>query len=307
MTVNRFFTTALLAFLSLATVGIAGDRQYLGHGRLLTNDVLGDTNDRWRTGSYAASRVWGPEWAGRLPDRFGQVLEFRFNGEILAPENLTRPAPGDRPYAGVLSFGLHTHFLVARTELSVGADLVVTGPQTGLDELQPVLHDVLGGRDLSKATRKAQIGNDVTPTLVAEAGREFTLAGQTRLRPFIEGRWGIETLVRAGADLTIGPVGVDGLMIREPVTGQRYRVIDNPFAGLAFVIGADVAYVEDSEFLPESRGFTLTDERTRVRAGVHWENRKGASAFYGLTWLSEEFQAQREGQFVGSVRLNVKF
>ena len=44
----------------------AQDRVTLGWGRLLTNDLLGDGRDRWRTGSYTLSRVRGPAWGGSL-------------------------------------------------------------------------------------------------------------------------------------------------------------------------------------------------------------------------------------------------
>ncbi|WP_412508020.1 lipid A-modifier LpxR family protein [Roseovarius sp. SYSU LYC5161] len=304
---NRFLAAACMALAILPAAAFAEERQYLGHGRLLTNDILGDGHDRWRSGSYAVSRVWGPEWTGALPGRAGRMLEFRINGETMAPQNLKTPAPGDRPFAGALSFGLHSHFAAGAAEMSVGADLVFTGPQTGLDELQQFLHDVLGGRDQSAFTRDTQIGNDMIPTMVIEAGRAVGLGGPLRLRPFVEGRWGAESLVRAGADLSFGVSGQGALQVRAPVTGHRYRVVDDSSHGLSLVLGGDVAHVADSEFLPGSRGFDLTDTRTRLRAGMRWENAAGSSAFYGLTWLSEEFEAQKEGQLVGSVRLNLKF
>lgn len=303
---TRLFAFALGAIMALTTTAHAEGRQRLGYGRLITNDLIGDTYDRWRTGSYASSRVWGPEWQGQAPDGFGQLLEFRFNGEIIAPENLAGPSPVDRPYVGALSFGLHTHFQPQQIDYAVGADLVVTGPQTGLDDFQDFLHDVLGGRKISPQVRRQQLGNNVFPRLVVEAGREFEV-GRAHIRPFGEARLGVEDLIRAGADVSFGRVGQGELMIREPTTGQRYRVVQNPFKGYAFVVGGDIAYVDRSEYLPASSGIVLTEERARVRAGLHWENAEGTNAFYGLTWLSEEFETQRRGQFVGSVRLRLQF
>ena len=283
------------------------ERQRLGYGRLLTNDLIGDGKDRWRTGSYASSRVWGPEWQGVLPATPGQVLEFRFGGEIIAPENISAPAPGDRPFAGVLSFGLHTHFNARGTDVSLGADLAFTGPQTGLDDFQSSLHDALGVDDLTSGARKAQIDDDIHPTLVAESGRDIAIGPAMRLRPFAELRWGLETLVRAGADLTFGRLGAGELMVRAPVTGQRYRVVAPQVQGLSFVLGADIAHVEDTDLLPDSRGVGLEDTRKRVRAGLHWDNGKRASGFYGLTWLDKEFKGQRDSQVVGSLRLKFEF
>lgn len=303
-------TRLVLGFCVLLCLGMpafAQERERIGRGWLLTNDVFGDTHDRWRTESFAASRVWGPGWHGALPQGFGQILEFRFGGEIITPENPARPRPGDRPFAGVISFGVHTHFERGGIEYAVGTDIVLTGPMTGLDDFQETLHVVTGGRDPSPAVRSAQVADDVNPTLVVEAGREFEIGANARLRPFAEGRWGFETMLRVGADLTIGSFGRDGLMAREPVSGQRYAVVGPGMAGTSLVLGADMAHVEHSEVLSSARGYQLTDARTRVRAGVNWQGHGGSSLFYGVTWLDKEFRAQREGQFVGSVRLNLKF
>ncbi|WP_294622111.1 lipid A-modifier LpxR family protein [uncultured Roseovarius sp.] len=308
----RLFAAALAFGLSLSALQVtpaqAEDRGYLGHGRLITNDVLGDGYDRWRTGSVALSYLWGPDWQGQRPDAFGQMLELRFNAEILGPENLFTPAAGDRPYAQAFTMGLHSHFMAGEAEVALGGDVTVTGPQLGFDDVQEVFHDALGGRDPSPATKAAQISNDVHATAVMEMGRTYRFrAGGTALRPFVEARVGVETMVRAGADVMFGGLGQGGLMLREPVTGQLYKAIDDDTKGLKFVLGGDVAYVADSIFLPSSRGYRLTDTRNRLRAGVHWEGAKGSKLFYGVTWLDKEFKAQRETQVVGSVRLDLKF
>ncbi len=299
---------AAIALWSAGQAAHAAPRERIGYGWLTTNDIIGDLHDRWQTGSFASSRIWGPGWTGRLPQGFGQVLELRFNGRVVSPQNLTIPAPGDRPFGGALALGLHTHFARGGIDYAVGVDVVVTGPQTGLDDFQKSLHDVLGGRDISGRVRRNQVGDDVTPELVLEAGRDIPLGGNARLRPFAEARWGFETLARVGVDLTIGQRGRDGLLVRAPVTGHRYVVVKRDTApGASFVLGADVAYVDDSELLSRDRGIRLTDARTRVRAGVNWQTRRGPSVFYGLTWLGKEFEAQKEGQIVGSLRLRLNF
>ncbi|MFN3207778.1 MAG: lipid A-modifier LpxR family protein [Roseovarius sp.] len=301
-----FFTA--FAMLVTAQAAHAVERERIGYGWLATNDIFGDLHDRWQTGSVSTSRIWGPGWAGRLPQGFGEVLELRFNGRIVSPQHLSRPAPGDRPFGGALSLGLHTHFARAGVDYAVGVDVVVTGPQTGMDDFQRALHDLLGGRDISGRVRRNQVSNDVNPELVLEAGRDFALGGTARIRPFIEGRWGFETLARAGFDLTIGPRGRGGLLVRDPVTGQRYVAVRGDEApGTSFVFGADMAYVDSSELLNRERGIQLTDARARVRTGVNWQGRNGGTVFYGLTWLGEEFEAQKEGQLVGSVRLRLDF
>ena len=309
---TRLFAAVLVT--ALALTGLASSsaqaetgRQYLGHGRLITNDVLGDGYDRWRTGSVALSYLWGPEWQGQRAQTFGQMLELRFNAEILGPENLMAPAVGDRPYAQAFTMGVHSHFMAGAAEVALGADVTVTGSQLGFDDVQEALHDVLGGLDPSPATKAGRIGNDVHATAVMEVGRTYRFASGTSLRPFVEARFGVESMVRAGADVMFAGLGQGGMMLREPVTGQLYKAIDDQTHGLTFVLGGDVAYVEESAFLPSSRGYRLSDTRNRLRAGVHWESDKGSKLFYGITWLDKEFKAQRESQIVGSVRLDLKF
>lgn len=284
----------------------AGGRVQLGYGRLMTNDFFGDGEDRWRSGSVSASHVFGQSWYGDLPTQAGELLELRFQGETLSPSNLKRPAAGDRPFAGQVSLGLHTHYQTMGYEVALGGGLTVIGPQTGLDRFQKSLHEALGMAGLSAATRAAQIRNQIHGDVVVEIGREIDLGGTARLRPFVEARAGAETLLRGGFDVTFGSVGLGELLVRDNVTGHRYRTIDQKDPGLSLVMGADFAHVSTSAYLPEARGYTLTDSRNRVRAGLHWQGQK-AAVFYGVTWLGKEFVGQAEDQVVGSWRLKIKF
>lgn len=281
-------------------------RSILGYGRLTTNDLIGDGHDRWRTGSITSSRVWGYEWAGTPPLQFGALLETRLQGQIIAPANLVRANPADRPHAGLLSIGVHTHFNRGAIEFAVGMDLVVIGPQTRLNSLQATLHNIFGAPEPSAGVLTLQIDNQVRPTFVAEMARVYRLGRRIDLRPFAELRTGAETLARFGVDLTIGQVTRNELLSRESVTGQRYRVIYRSEPGVSFVFGGDLAAVSDSVYLPENRGFQLTNSRNRVRIGVHWQG-ENTSVFYGLTYLGREFVAQPEGQIVGSIRLKFTF
>ncbi|WP_121633016.1 lipid A-modifier LpxR family protein [Tropicibacter alexandrii] len=303
---SRVLALAVLAMMTFAPQTFAQGREALGNGRLVTNDLYGDTADRWQSGSVAGSHVVGHGWTGFLPDRPFDIIEYRINAQVATPAKLGTPAAGDRPFAGVLSLGAHSHFARAGFEFAVGADLAFTGPQTGLSALHVALHDLLGTKGASKSVTDNQIGNGIHPTFVGEAGRSFNFGNATSVRPFVETRWGLETLVRAGADLTIGNVGQGELLVRDPVTGQRYRVVKQLMPGFSYVLGGDIAYVDSSALLPTDRGYDLTDTRSRVRAGVHWQGDRNA-AFYGVTYLSEEYTAQPKGQVVGSVRLDFKF
>jgi hypothetical protein len=282
----------------------AEERVTLGWGRLFTNDAIGDGDDRWRTGSYTLSRVRGASWAGHLPDQPGDILEFRFRGEIITPENLTVAAPGDRRYAGTLSFGLHTHFMLAGNEASVGGDLVVIGPQTGLGSFQRAAHDLLG--IAAPQVLGNQIPDRTAPMLTGEIARSLRLGGGVTLRPFLEAQAGVESLVRVGGDILLGEAWEGALMLRDPVTGQRYAGVSAANRGLSLTLGADIARVLDSDYLPAGGAAVLSDERTRVRAGITWQGER-AGIFYGLTYLGPEFVGQDEGQVTGSMRVNFGF
>ena len=303
----RLFSVMLIAFLITPLSAEAGDRARLGYGRMITNDFLGDLEDRERTGSVVSSRVWGSDWSGRLPTTFGDLIELRLGVDVLAPDNLQNPRPGSRPWAGALSAGLHTHFRRKDTEMSAGLAVFATGPQNGLGMLQYEFHELIGDEPPSARTLMAQIDDGFHPTVQVEMGQPIGLGASSQMRPFIEAQAGIETYVRAGVDLTFGSIGTGGLLLRDPTSGQRYRVIQNAAnKGFSFVAGADIAYVSDSVYLPEDRGYSLTDHRDRVRMGVHWQG-EGASAFYGLTWLGKEYETQPDDQVVGSIRINLNF
>lgn len=295
---------ALLTCAPLATE--AQERVQLGYGRLVNNDFLGDLQDRGQTGSYVSSRIYGRAWAGALPARAGEFLEFRLQADIKSPDNLVTPAAGDRPYAGSVSLGLHTHYQQSGYEIALGGEIVATGPQTRLDQFQTALHDGLGVAPPSAATRVGQIGDNFFPGVIVEMGRPYRLGANRQFRPFVEARAGVETLVRAGFDLEFGALTQSEVMVRDGITGQRYRTILPDGEGLSFVVGADMALVSESAYLPAARGFTLTDTRDRARAGLHWQ-RKRSHGFFGLTYLGKEYTTQTDAQVVGSIRLALKF
>lgn len=303
---RRTISACLSALMVLLPVSASAEqgRETIGYGRLFNNDFLGDNKDRWRTGSNVISKVTGHGWDGQLPTAMGDLIEYRFRSEILAPDNLTVAAPGDRRYAGALSFGVHTHFRHEQTEISLGADMVITGPQTGLGSFQREVHKIVGAP--LPGVLDTQIENGFHPTGTVEIGQRYQITPTLNVRPFVEVQAGAETLVRVGGDILIGRLGQDELFLRDVATGQRYRVNRGEGTGFAAVFGGDIAYVESSVYLPATSGFALTDNRQRLRAGVHWQGEK-AAIFYGVTWLSEEFAAQPESQVVGSLRLTLRF
>ena len=288
----------------LPQTAVAERREVLGRARLFTNDLIGDGRDRWRSGSYSVSSVRGQEWTGQLPLRMGQVMEYRFRGETIAPANLNSPAAGDRLYAGVLSVGAHSYFGWNGFEVSAGADIMVMGEQSGVRQFQSAVHDMFSLQ--SSNVENFQVENGIYLQGTVEVGREFDMGG-TRVRPFVELQAGVETLARAGVDLTFGDYGLGGLRLRDSTTGQRISAVDGGIdSGFSFLVGGDVAYVDSSRYLPTDRGYVVEDVRYRMRAGINYAF-GSSNIFYGLTRLSEEFVGQPGGQTVGSVSFGIEF
>ena len=305
----RFLLTVLLLVLA-GQAALADSWTWLGKARLFTNDRLGDGQDRWRTGSYAVSYMFARDEAGGAARTLRDRVELRFRTEIVAPANLQNPVLGtDRPYAGILGLGVFSHLERGGVEAVLGVDLVVTGPQTGLGDLQSWVHNMLGMNP--PQVLGSQIGNGFYPALMFEVGRTITATARSgrplALRPFLAMQAGFETYLRAGLDLTLGGFGPDRLFTRDVVTGQRNMVIrGRPPAGTALVLGGDVAWVADSVLLPRGRGYALTPARLRLRTGFQRVTDK-VSVFYGLTWLGREFVNQPEGQAVGALTIRARF
>lgn len=303
MRLMSLICAALIAASPLA----AQDRETLGIGRLFTNDFLGDTQDRWRTTSYSYSIVRGTGWDGQRPTAPGALLEYRLRSEIIAPSALSGAGSNDRAYVGAVSAGIHTHYASGGANVSLGLDLVATGPQTGVADVQDWFHDTIGEPTLSNSVIANQVANAIYPTALIELSYPVALGQNATLRPFIEAQYGVEDFVRVGADVLIGAVLQQDLWLRDSTTGQLYSGIEDGGTGRGFVIGADYAMIGDSAYFPASFGTQFKEDRFRARAGMHWRISEDVSYFYGVSYLGAEYIGQAQGQLVGSVKLNFSF
>ncbi len=302
-----FFGLFMAILSGFSAPAFSGDRVTLGYGRLLTNDWLGDGLDRWQTGSAMISMLRGPAGLQSFAPEFGTLLEYRIGSVLIAPASLVHPAASDRPYAGALSFGVHSHFIEDEYEVSAGVDIVVTGPQTGLADFQTAFHDLVGDVGPSATVLAGQIPDAIHPTALIEVARPLALGKNLTFRPFAQAQIGVESFARLGADLRWGNAWGQGVFVRDTVTGQVYQSARiKPQPGISVLLGGDMARVYNSALLPASDGYQLTQFRSRARLGLHLQGEK-ASVFYGVTWLGREFSAQPEGQVVGAVRFGVNF
>lgn len=298
---NRF-VAALAGALTLAAPAYSGDLTFRGFSFNTANDSIGEGKDRWQSSVLQGNLYFGPK--GAAPETAGlfEFYEIRLRSQIMTPENLEAPQPGDRPFAGVLSVGLLTHGFVDDYGVTLGSEIAVVGPQTGTFRFQRWLHDQFGFARPN--TSGNEIEDGVHGGVFAEVGRTF--GDELQVRPFVEIRAGIETLARAGIDFTWGDLGRDDILVREQVTGQRVPGLLGPdTTGFSFMAGFDVAHVERSIYLPANRGLEL-EPRGRIRLGVNRMS-ENWSLFYGLTYLTPEFEAQPEGQFLGAAQIRYRF
>ena len=299
---------ALLALGLSLTVPAPADaqtRETLGFGRLFTNDFFGDGHDRWHTGGYNFSVVRGPGWPGRRPAAFGAILEYRLRSEIIAPSFETRRGRVDRPYAAFIAAGLYTHSSLGALDLTLGGEALLMGPQTGISDFQDWYHALWSLPEPIGAG--SQLGDALHFGASAELAWPLHLSDRVTLRPYAGVEAGIEDLVRVGADVILGAVGHTDLLTRDVTTGSLIRAVEGPQTGFALIAGADWSQVDGSVFLPADLGFAALDSRWRTRAGIHWQLAPEVSFYYGLTYLSEEFEGQEGGQTLGSLKLNFNF
>ena len=291
-----------------ATAQSSASLERLGITQIFTNDwfgmPVGDRFDRWRTGSYQVSGFWGPGWDGALPSDPFALLEFRFRGEIIAPDNLAVPAAGDRLYAPMLSFGASTHVEFRGLEVAAGVDLVLVGDQTGVMNVHDGIHRIFGGSNVDLSDYMVEDGLYLNATVEGARAIEW---GSAEMRPFVEVQAGVETLARIGIDARFGGFDAEALLVRDTVSGQRVVGIPSGNGGgWSFAVGGDLAYVGESVLLPSNGPAEAEDLRFRLRGGVNYEFGP-SNMFYGVTYLSEEFVGQDEGQLIGSLSLTLQF
>lgn len=289
--------------------GIRGT-ETLGVVSIFGNDWFGipygDRYDRWRSGHIRVSVLRGDRWDGDLPNDAFDLMEYRFRGEIIAPDNLAVPAAGDRLYAPSWWLGATTHFGWSGYEVAAGADVVMVGPQTGIEPIHSSIHQLFGNNPINLPAAN-QVSSGIYLDAHGEIARGVALSfGEAR--PFVEMRAGVETLARVGVDFTFGTLGQDGLRLRDQVSGQRVAALNGPntMGGWSFLVGADMAYVLNSVYLPDDRGPDLEEHRHRLRAGANF-GVGDSNFFYGVTYLSEEFVGQPEGQVVGTISVDIRF
>lgn len=268
----------------------------------MNNDFIGDGRDRWQTGSYTqffSFHETGP-----------YDFDLRLRGMVMSPWSKKHQARGaDRYYVEVLTFGAYLNNRIGNYDVVAGGDLAVIGDQTGLADLQDSIHDWVGSKGFSPSQRQVpHIANDLKTAALGEVAWNNVVGDKLNIRPYVSAQVGYETFLRAGVDFLIGGYASAAQYVRDPATGfvePSSADRQSSIFSTSVVVGFDISHVESNDFLPEDH-VSLKEEQHRIRIGLrsHYRN---VSAFYGATYLSEEFQSQREGQIVGTVSLNIAF
>ncbi len=294
---------SFLALCTIFTVPSASAESI--NSSFFTNDFFGDGRDRWRSASYTI-------FFGFEGDNTGGIAhDLRARAEIISPWGARdQPTNGDRPYVGMLGFGIFANDSYGDLQYSAGVEVLFTGEQTNIADFQQGFHDLTGiAGYLPEDMPHEHVGDSVTGMVSAEIARAYTLSDNFSVRPFVGAQAGYETFGRVGVDLLIDGYANAQRYVRDPVSGflqpsspeRVHRMTD-----MSFLLGADYTYVTHSEFFPDWSNVEMTNSRIRARAGVQIRIRK-VSTFFGFTYLSKEFESQVESQTIGVLSLEFPF
>lgn len=292
--------------LALSTGAVSAQNVLIGRAAALNNDYLGDNEDRWQTASYSSTWMFSSSIQARNMG-IGPRFELRARGQIVTPQRLNAaPRAGDRPYAGYAGVAGFSHYEFGNVDVIAGAELGLLGPSNGIGNLHVSLHDILGENEPQGWA--TQVSDKFVFTPVVEAGYSFGgQGGSIMVRPFVNAQMGLEDIVRAGVDVSIGINRDLAQPLRDMITGHRYPVrYDGGLQQIQLAFGVDVGSVQGSEFFPTGSLATAKDQRTRVRGSI-FAPVGVVDLNYGLTWMSEEFETQSDPQLLGSVGVDFRF
>lgn len=160
------------------------------------NDTFGGTDRFYTDGVAIAVSHTGPSWldpvANRLPWGEGRrTVGYDVAQGMFTPEDtdLDPPDPDDRPYAGILAFGLTLHVEKERSYHGLKLVMGVVGPWSLAEETQDAVHDLIGN-DKSRGWDH-QLENEPIVNLAYEYRHRFDLAGSRE-------KWSLQALPLAG-------------------------------------------------------------------------------------------------------------
>jgi len=293
------------------------------------NDLFGDTDQYYTNGLSISLSQIGPCWMDPLADLlpWGQgrrTVGYDMTQVMITPKDTARrvPDPADRPYAGILSFGLTLH--VERSNSYHGLKFLtgIVGPWSFAGETQGEVHRLMGGgrspgwdyqlenepilnlayeyRYRSRlAGRENGWAIEVIPSASGGLGNAFTggqIGGLLRVGYNIPHDFG-PTLVRGMGNLP-PPYRVDNLKSN---SGWGFSIYISNFFGLVLRdITLDGNTFTDSPRVDKNL-FVPTAE-----IGMTIGNRRFQTSFNYIFW-GEEFKGQKEYSKFGAITFTYFF
>lgn len=293
------------------------------------NDTFGGTDRFYTDGVSLGISHSGPSWmdpvANWLPWGEGRrTVSYDVAQAMFTPSDKDRSIPdlNDRPYAGVLAFGLTLHVEKPHDYHGLKFITGVVGPWSGAEGTQNAVHD-LGGWDKAQGW-DYQLHNEPIFNFVYEYRHKFQLAGRRE-------QWSLEALPLASAWLgnmltrgqicgiarfgynmpdDFGPALVRGMdfMPAPRRDAQRLSKPDWGFSiyggGLANFVLRDIAL--DGNTFKDSPSVDKEFFVPAAGVGMSVGNRRFQASFTYIFW-GKEFEGQQEYSKFGSLTVSYFF
>jgi lipid A 3-O-deacylase len=292
------------------------------------NDTFGGTDRFYTDGVALGVSHTGPSWmdpfANWLPWGEGRrTVGYDVAQGMFTPADKDRsvPDPNDRPYAGILAFGLTLHIEKETSYHGLKFVTGVVGPMSLAKETQDTVHD-LSGNDKSQGW-DYQLENEPIFNLAYEYRHRFPLAGERE-------QWSLEALPLAGGWLgnmliqgqaggllrfgyntpnDFGPTLVRGMGFMPPPR----RDVQSKSSDWGFsVYGGSVANLVLRDITLD--GNTFEDSRSvdkkffvpMAGVGMSVGNRRFQASFSYIFW-GKEFEGQEKYSKFGSLSVSYFF
>jgi hypothetical protein len=287
-------------------------------------------DDRHYTSGQALVLTHQPDWTDQLADSFSLDYEQTGAGYVLAyelftPDNITAPVPAldDRPYAAYAYGGVYWEGQRGNELDHVELTLGLVGPSARGEDIQTWIHSTFGGDE--PEGWGFQLDDRVAGQVLYRRKWRFDMPGM----PGADHGWGWQLMPQAG--FTLGNVyrfaeaGLGGRVgYRLPNDFGPATIYDLPGAtGLqspaergwsTYVYGRIVGrIVEHNSFIEDEpdnldtridlETFTL---RSQLGVAAGYDSATWSlSAYYGITFLSEEYEQQEDSDAYATLMLSL--
>jgi hypothetical protein len=292
------------------------------------NDTFGGTDKFYTDGVALGVSHTGPSWMDPLADLLPwgegrRTVGYDVTQGMFTPSDTKRsvPDPKDRPYAGVLAFGLTLHVENGASYHGLKFVTGVVGPWSLAKEAQDKVHDLIGD-DRSHGWDE-QLHNEPIFNLAYEYRHKFQLAGNheqwaVQASPIAGGWLGNMLIqgqaggfVRAGYNMPddFGPSLVRGMGFMPPPR----RDVQSQSSDWGFsVYGGSVANLVLRDITLDGNTFKdspSVDKEFFVPAagiGMSAGNRRFQASFSYIFW-GKEFEGQQDYSKFGSLSISYFF